>query len=85
MRGLGLSRHSAREMSDIRSLRQFFWSPSDLPLRAELRLLDRIAGPHRKTAADRAREDPAERLRRTFPDSDIDGHRAASQKVISPD
>ena len=60
-------------MSDIRSLRRFFWWLSDLPLRAELWLLDRIAGPHPETAADRIREDRMERLRRTFPDSDIDG------------
>ncbi len=45
----------------------------DLPIRAELWVLDRIAGPYPETEADRIREQRKERLRRAFPDVDIDG------------
>ncbi len=60
-------------MSDIRRLRRLFWWISDIPLRVELWLLDRIAGPYPETDADRIRERRKERLRRAFPDIDIDG------------
>ena len=52
--------------------RWFDWI-TDLPLRAELWLLDRIAGPLPETEADRIREMRKDRLRRAFPDIDVDG------------
>lgn len=70
---VNLSRQYPGPMSDISRLRRFFWWVSDLPLRAELWLLDRIAGPLPETEADRIREQRMERLRCAFPDTDIDG------------
>jgi len=60
-------------MSDIPRLRRFLWWIGDLPLRMELWLVDRIAGPLPETEADRIREQRMERLRRAFPDTDING------------
>jgi hypothetical protein len=60
-------------MSEITRLRRLFWWIRDLPLRMELWLVDWIAGPLPETEADRVREQRMERLRRAFPDTDIDG------------
>jgi hypothetical protein len=45
----------------------------DLPMLAGLWLLDRVAGPYPETEADRIRQRRKERLRRAFPDTDVDG------------
>jgi hypothetical protein len=45
----------------------------DLPMLAGLWLLDRAAGPYPETEADRIRQRRKERLRRAFPDTDVDG------------
>jgi hypothetical protein len=45
----------------------------DLPMLAGLWLLDRVAGPYPETQADRIRQRRKERLRRAFPDVDVDG------------
>jgi hypothetical protein len=42
-------------------------------MRAGLWLLDRAAGPYPETEADRIRQRRKERLRRAFPDIDVDG------------
>ncbi len=45
----------------------------DLPFRTRLWLLDRVVGPYPETEADRIRQRRKERLRRAFPDTDVDG------------
>jgi len=45
----------------------------DLPMLAGLWLLDRATGPYPETEADRIRQRRKERLRRAFPDIDVDG------------
>lgn len=58
---------------DIPRLTSLMWQLGDLSISARLWLLDRIAGPYPETEADRIRERRKERLRRAFPDVDIDG------------
>jgi hypothetical protein len=45
----------------------------ELPILARLWLLDRSTGPYPETEADRIRQQRKERLRRAFPDVDVDG------------
>jgi hypothetical protein len=45
----------------------------DLPILARLWLLDWVAGQYPETEADRIRKRRKERLRRAFPDVDVDG------------
>jgi len=47
----------------------------DLPLRAGLRVLDRIAGPAPETPVDRGVREEGERLRTAFPTIDFDDPR----------
>jgi hypothetical protein len=47
----------------------------DLPLRAGLRVLDRIAGPAPETPVDRGVREEGERLRRAFPTIEFDDPR----------
>ena len=69
-------------MSEITRLYRLFWWIRDLPLRAELWLLDQIAGPFPETEADRIREQRMERLRQAFPDTDIDGTGPRRRKTL---
>jgi hypothetical protein len=56
---------------ETRLIRFLAWL-RDLPMLAGLWLLDRAAGPYPETKADRIRQRHKERLRRAFPDTDVD-------------
>jgi hypothetical protein len=60
-------------MNEDSRLTRFLDWLRDLPTLAGLWLLDRVAGPYPETEADRIRERRKERLRRAFPDVDVDG------------
>jgi hypothetical protein len=60
-------------MNEETRLTRFLDWLRDLPMLAGLWLLDRAAGPYPETKADRIRERRKERLRRAFPDTDVDG------------
>lgn len=59
-------------MPDNRFARFWEWL-CDMPIRAGLWLLDKIAGSYPETEADRIREREKDRLQRAFPDVEIDG------------
>jgi hypothetical protein len=60
-------------MHEETRLARFLDRLRDLPVLAGLWLLDRVAGPYPETEADRIRQRRKERLRRAFPDTDVDG------------